>query len=211
MPRPEVYELGPPPSWSARASRGLDAEAVRKALEGREQDPHGAPARAAVLVPIVLDENGCRVLLIRRSPALSQDPSHVAFPGGHIEPGESDIEAALREAYEEIGLLPEHVEVLGCLDIAERRRDGARVTPVIGLVTGAFELELNDTEVEALLEVPLSVLLGEGCGWCEIWRVGATDREVFFFADEVVLGDDLVWGLTARILWDLLELITSEE
>ena len=82
-------------------------------------------------------------------------------------------------------------------------RDGQRVAAVVGLVRGEPRLSLNGSEVEAVLRVPLSALFAEGAAWQEHWGEGR--RTIPFFSHPLVLGDDLVWGLTGRILWDLLE------
>lgn len=149
-------------------------------------------------------------LLIRRAAHLGRDPGHVALPGGFVEPGEELLAAALREADEEIGLDPAAVDVLGPLDVVERPRRGA-VAAFVGLLAERPALVPSPDEVEAVLDVPLATLLSDGVAWEERWPLSSWDRDpavavrpVRFFACDL-LGDDLVWGVTARILWDLLE------
>jgi 8-oxo-dGTP pyrophosphatase MutT (NUDIX family) len=200
--RPDGVRLGEPPSWHVPPP--LDEARLRAALAPVDRAALAATGPiSAVLVPIVEFSGELAVLLTRRASTLSLDPGNVAFPGGRLEHGEHPLEAALREAEEEIGLRPEAVEVLGALDLVERRRDGQRVASVVGLVRGEPELSPNAGEVEAVLVVPLSALFAEGAAWAEQWD--ESRREMRFFSHPLVLGEDLVWGLTARILWDLLE------
>jgi 8-oxo-dGTP pyrophosphatase MutT (NUDIX family) len=205
--RPELAELGEPPPWRGRVASGgvsVSVEQVRACLP--EFDPDELvrrTPRSAVLVPIVERHGGCSVLLTRRAATLSLDAGNVSFPGGHIESGEHPLDAALREAEEEIGLAPSEVEILGSLDLVERARDGQRVVSVVGLIRGTPHLVANEGEVAAILEAPLGALFAEEASWREHW--GEARRPIHFFTHPLHLGDDLVWGLTARILWDLLE------
>ena len=200
--RPEGAQLGAAPSWTVPPR--LDVATLRAALAPLDAEALAALTPvSAVLVPIVEFDGELAVVLTRRASTLNLDPGHIAVPGGRVEAGEHPLETALREAEEEIGLARAQVEILGGLDLVERVRDGQRVASVVGLVDGEPELSLNAAEVEAILVVPLAALFAEGASWREQW--GETRREVRFFADPVVLGEDLVWGLTARILWDLLE------
>lgn len=125
-------------------------------------DPEDKPdlRLAAVLVPIVEHDDGATVLLTRRADHLNSHSGQVAFPGGKLEPGETPVEAALREAEEEIGLDPAHVEVVGFIDPYETGT-GFRILPVISFVRPGFELKADPGEVAEIFEVPLSFLLNE--------------------------------------------------
>ena len=113
------------------------------------------------------------------------------------------------------GLDPARVEILGPLATVERPRGRGSVAPFVGVLPGRPVLVPSPAEVEAILEVPLSVLLADGVAWEERWPVGGAGGQsgpahvVRFFAHDGVLGDDLVWGVTARILWDLLERVAA--
>lgn len=173
------------------------------------------PARqhveAAVLLACYAGADGEAVaVLIRRAAHLGRDPGHVALPGGLVEPGEDLVATALREADEEVGLAPGAVEVLGPLEVVERPRRSGAVAAFVGLLAGRPELAPSPEEVEAVLEVPLAALLADGVAWEERWPLPASPpavHRVRFFSCEL-LGDDLVWGVTARILWDLLDRVT---
>jgi len=229
IPRPPSVAPGDRPNWSALAEemrRSLPLERVKDAVahwpeavaNWTEVVPGGdgaatppavtAEASFAVLVPLFGADGEATVLLIRRAQLLRRDAGHIAFPGGRVEPGERPVAAALREAREEIGLDPTSITVLRCLEVVERI-DGDRVAAFLGVMDGRPELTLNRDEVEAAVEVPLAGLLGDGVGWQERWSFGALERRIHFFADPSMLGDDLIWGLTARILWSLLEGVIS--
>lgn len=168
--------------------------------------PAGARA-AAVLVPL-FDEGGeTRVVLTRRAAGLSSHQGEVSFPGGTVGPGETDLDAALREAEEEVGLAPATVEVIGRLDRLLTPTTGFVLTPFVGAVAGRQVLRPAPDEVEEAFDVPLSRLLDEVVFREERWDQPVPDRPVYFFE----LGTDTVWGVTARILHQLLSLVTGWE
>ena len=114
---------------------------------------------AAVLVPIVARAEGATVLLTQRAARLRQHSGQIAFPGGKIDPqDESPVAAALREAWEEIGLHHRHVDPLGYLDLYATGT-GFRIFPLVAIVRPPFELTLNPEEVDDAFEVPLRFLM----------------------------------------------------
>lgn len=124
-----------------------------KPFEGR------SPAAAAVLVPLVERPQGLTVLLTRRTEHLRDHAGQISFPGGRSEP-EDDGPAgtALREAHEEVGLAPAHVDVIGALPTYTTVTHFV-VTPVVALVRPRFELALDAFEVAEAFEVPLAWLM----------------------------------------------------
>ena len=117
------------------------------------------PAQAAVLVPIVLREGGPTVLLTQRTAHLSTHSGQIAFPGGKVDEEDTDMPAtALREAQEEIGLDPRHVQVIGELPVYVTG-SAFWVTPVIALVSPELTLSPNPDEVDDVFEVPLAFLM----------------------------------------------------
>ena len=213
VPRPAGSRIGPPPPWaslpSERRSRitvGRVAAAVVPLGPGAPQMP---AANAAVLVPVFASASGeAIVLLTRRSERLERDPGHIAFPGGLVEPGESPAEAAVREAGEEIGLGSGEVEVVGPVGVVGRAA-GERIAAFLGVLRRRPLLVLNRSEVESVHEVAMAELLADGAAWQERWPAEGLERTVHFFGGAAGLGDDLVWGVSARILWQLLERVVA--
>lgn len=113
---------------------------------------------AAVLVPIIEHVSGPTVLLTRRADHLNSHSGQVAFPGGKVEPGETPIEGALREAEEEVGLDRSFVDVVGFLNPYETGT-GFRILPVISFVRPGFTLTSDPGEVAEIFEVPLGFLM----------------------------------------------------
>jgi len=138
--------------FAARRARAPELAVLTEAAPGRALVP------AAVLVPVV-QRNEPTVLLTQRTQHLSSHSGQIAFPGGKSDAQDADAEAtALREAYEEVGLAPAHVQVLGRLPQFPIGT-GYLVTPVVALVRPDFELQVNTMEVEAVFEVPLAYLM----------------------------------------------------
>jgi 8-oxo-dGTP pyrophosphatase MutT (NUDIX family) len=154
------------------------------------------PRPAAVLVPIVRRPE-LTVLLTRRSPDLRSHAGQISFPGGRLDPGDSGpLACALREAQEEIGLPPDHVEPLGYLD-SYRTGTGFQVVPVVGLVRPGFTLALDPIEVAEAFEVPLRFLMNPANHRRDSreWRGG---RHRFFYA--MPYEERYIWGATAGML-----------
>lgn len=171
-------------------------------------DPNGSAVipplphrRAAVLVPIVARADGLFLVLTQRSAHLRDHSGQVALPGGKIDPeDETPLDAALREAEEEIGLRREAVRMLGYLD-PYLSATGFLVTPVIGLVDPQATFAPNPEEVAAIFEVPLGFLMD-----AERYLLRSRSwqgRERYFYA--LTYGERLIWGVTAGILHNLRE------
>lgn len=200
---------------------------VRAALGARPPRVLDVPSfrSAAVLVPILARPGGPTLLFTRRSAALPHHRGEISFPGGRLEAGEGPVEAALREAREEVGLDPASVEVLGTLDDLP---SVARfvVTPVAAAVReppAAFAADAG--EVAEPFELPLARLLDPALRRATLWdparlpaelRATLSETELAFEDVDAASGhwrvwsfhaDEtrVVWGLTARILADLLD------
>ena len=161
--------------------------------------------RAAVLVPLVDHPEGMTVLFCQRSRHLRRHAGEVSFPGGRIEEGESEIEAALREAAEEIGLDPATVAIHGRLD-THRAGSGYAMAPVVGIVTPPLRLRPDGVEVDEAFEVPLGFLLDPANHKREtmFWRGADRWYHVWEF------GPRYIWGATAMVLLNLLQVLRGE-
>lgn len=160
----------------------------------------GASRRVAAAVLLtLLGEDDLSLVLIRRATHLRANPGEIAFPGGRIEPGELPLDAALREAEEEVALPLKAVRVLGALPPVLR---AARPEPIAAFVArvhdaAAVRWAPNPAEVADLLITPVSRLMDPAGYWEEAWTRpdGQVWRMSFFD-----LGEDVVWGASARIL-----------
>jgi len=150
---------------------------------------------AAVLVPVVLG-NPPGILLTKRTPHLKSHAGQVSFPGGRIDPEDADPEAAaLREALEEIALDPANVEVLGRMDEFVTGT-GYRITPVVGLLPPGLVYHPSPHEVEAVFELPVSVLLDPDAPRRQRHHVRGVWRDYWVWPHP----DHYIWGATAAIL-----------
>lgn len=170
------------------------APALLDPEEARGLPVHGSK-EAAVLVAIYEDGSELGTVLTRRRADLRRHAGEISFPGGRRDPGESELVlTALREAHEEIGLLPGSVHVAGALPPTPTIATGYAIHPFVGAISTPQAWEPSEREVEEIIEVPLSVLAG-GYGRRRLIR-----RGIPFVTDTYELGDSLVWGATARIL-----------
>ena len=189
---------------SAPPSRAELAADLRTVLLDPEQaaalEVHGR-TNAAVLVPLFLDadDGALHAVFTRRRDDLRRHAGEISFPGGRADDGEDMRDAALREAFEEIGLPPADVELIGALQPTPTIATHYAVYPFVGLIDPGKEWVLSPREVHAVLELSIADL-----------RAGYDRRRMLrrgvpFRTDTYVVGEDLIWGATARILADLLQ------
>lgn len=180
-----------------------------------------ASRHASVLVPLVMHEDGLRLLLTRRDPRLSVHAGQISFPGGGRDPEDRDaVHTALREAEEEIGLAPSMVETLGCMPLYTTVT-GFAITPVVALVDARARWRLQQSEVAEVFEVPLAFLMDpahhELRGWdtpeAACAQPGAgPDRRVFFampWHDPGTGRSYFIWGATAAMIRNLYRLLIA--
>ena len=163
------------------------------------------PIAAAVLVPIIDRPEGLTVLLTQRASHLRHHAGQISFPGGRIEPtDEGPVEAALREAEEEIGLAREHVTPAGYLN-PQLVVSGYWVTPVVGFVSATCALTLDAREVESTFEVPLAHILDSANHHPRERSFGTSTIRVF----EIPFGPYKIWGATAAMLMELYRVLAQ--
>lgn len=159
--------------------------------------------RAGVLVPLLDGPNGLELLFTVRSSELKSHAGEVAFPGGGLEPGESHLEAALRETLEEVGLSVTEAQVIGRLS-DHPSPAGYVATPFVASVPWPQELDLDPREVESVFTVPLR----------ELASITPTTRPANLSRYRRLLysypwGDYLIWGFTGNLVRELLEIIST--
>ena len=159
---------------------------------------------AAVLVPIILRDPDPTVLFTQRSAALRHHAGQISFPGGRLEVSDSSpIDAALREAREEVGLEPQFVTVIGYLP-DHIIGSGFRVTPVVAFVRPGFSLVTDAREVEETFEVPLNFLF-DPANFRSRMRQYVPELPPVELKD-IPVGDRNIWGATAGMLMNLYRL-----
>lgn len=165
----------------------------------------GASRRPAAVLCALFDESGeAQVVLTRRSSRLRSHTHQVSFPGGRLDQGEGEVDAALREAHEEVGIDPASVRILGRLSSLRTVVNPAPITPFVGALPERPVLTPNPSEVERAFTVPLAELTLPDVYREEIWTFpDGSERTLHFFE----LIGDTVWGATARMLVELLELV----
>jgi 8-oxo-dGTP pyrophosphatase MutT (NUDIX family) len=163
----------------------------------------GKVTKAAVLIPLVLKEEGLSVLLTQRTNHLRDHAGQISFPGGRMDPeDESPNDTALRESQEEIGLDPKRVEIIGHLP-QYLTVSGYSVTPVVGLVQAQAEYVLDEFEVADVFEVPLSFLLDPANHQVRLWQSEQGGRRFYSMPYE----NRFIWGATAGMLRNLYHLL----
>ena len=160
--------------------------------------------RASVFVPFYPTPEGLSIIFTKRPEHLPSHSGQISFPGGGREADDrNNLVTALRETYEEIGVKPEDVEVWGRLRPERTPSSNYYISPFIGLVPYPYEFQVNFNEVERLIIVPLAHLLDPETFDSGLyhWQDQAYHTHTYTF------GQDVIWGLTARILNNLFSLL----
>lgn len=162
-------------------------------------DPTRSLRPAAVLVPLIERRSAIHVVLTRRAAALRRHGGQVAFPGGRIDPGDASLAAAaLRESWEEIGLAPGDVELLGELGPHETVT-GFSIYPFVGRIRRPVRFRPDPNEVAEIFDVPLAFLLDSANFQVHRRRWQGSWRRYY----AIPYGPHYIWGATARILKSL--------
>lgn len=154
--------------------------------------------KASVLIPLFLKNGKLYTLMTLRSKELRTSAGEVCFPGGKRDPSDrDDVDTALREAEEEIGLPPEDVEVV-CRLLPIINKSGLLVTPVVGFIEESFCPRSNPAEVSAVFTVPLDFFTSEKDHCAPPGAAGTIGPlHLFHFVDPDSGSQYHIWGLTA--------------
>lgn len=179
---------------------------ARLAARQRRVVPPGPLIAAAVLVPIV-DRGEPWIAFAKRTDRVGHHKGQISFPGGVVTAADpSPLDAALRESEEEVALPRGAVEPLGVLDDTETFATRFVITPFVGLVREPVAWQPDGEEIEKVIEVPYAALAAEGAFRVEWWERDGVRRPVYFFDYH----GEVIWGATARILRQFLELVAPD-
>lgn len=157
---------------------------------------------AAVLIPIFERSGEPHAVFTRRTDTVRRHKGEISFPGGVQDPGDEDLRAtALREAEEEVGLDPSEVRVVGELDDIPTFVTGYVVTPFVGVVPEGYPWRAKAEEVAEVLEFALSTLVRVERR--EEWVRGGVTIPMYVYE----VGEARIWGATARIVWQFLQVV----
>jgi 8-oxo-dGTP pyrophosphatase MutT (NUDIX family) len=183
-----------PPAWSPEIT-----------IERLVRPMSGPPTGAAVLIPIVLHEDGATLLFTQRTAHLNDHAGQISFPGGRVEDSDvSPVDTALRETEEEVGLARKHVEIIGTLP-EYQTATGFRVQPVVGLVQPPFETTADPFEVAEIFEVPLSFLMNGMHHQRRTAEFPTGPRSFYVMPYERFF----IWGATAGMLRNLFHFLRA--
>jgi 8-oxo-dGTP pyrophosphatase MutT (NUDIX family) len=168
-------------------------------------DPNLNCRRAGVLVLIYPCGGEPCVVLTRRTDSVDNHRGQISFPGGSLDAGEDAITAALREGWEELGIDPARLEVIGALSPLYIPPSGFCVYPTVALAAARPDFIPNPHEVAEVIEAPLALLLAPDIRREEVWEIRGAPVRVPFYA----VGQHKVWGATAMVLCELLALLQT--
>jgi 8-oxo-dGTP pyrophosphatase MutT (NUDIX family) len=183
-------------------------EKLRRALALRQKIRLSCTGltEAAVLVPIFRKDGEYHILFTRRSEQVPQHKGQISFPGGARSEGDPGLlDTALRESWEEIGLEAKDAEILGELDDTPTTISSFNISPFIAFIPYPYEFNLNRYEIDEIFSIPVSALLNKANKKEECYTFG---NEVFVDYSYEYEGK-LIWGATARIVHQLLEVWQS--
>jgi 8-oxo-dGTP pyrophosphatase MutT (NUDIX family) len=184
-------------------------ETIKRTLNSRTpkqiQNRNATYVHAAVLIPLFTDNGELKILLTKRSMQVKDHKGQISFPGGVVEETDQGLEeTALREAYEEIGLLREDVEILGQADEATTVVSNYIIRPFVGVIPYPYDFKISPEEVDRLIEVPFKVFSGNGSQYI---RHSAEFEGITYPGSAFEYEGDVIWGATARILVNLVEIL----
>ncbi len=187
----------------------MDLETLRRRIEAALADRPRRVVEQEGLIPaavllLLTNRGGPHVVFAKRTEDVAHHKGQFSFPGGIVETWDgSHLETALREAQEDIGLPPSAVEILGTLDDTETRATQFVITPFVGLIRDPVSYTPDGKEIERVLEVPLEALLDPANFRVEMWERNGEVQPVYFYEH----GGETIWGATARILKQFLDLV----
>ena len=167
----------------------------------------GELIHAAVLIPIFKSDDGYEVLFTERTHKVEHHKGQISFPGGATDSDDKDFkETALRESFEEVGLLQEDVDVLGRLDDQLTIASKFIVHPYVGKIPHPYNFEINQDEVERIISVPFELFFEENSDK----HLSSIEFDTFTYRGPAYRYNDvIIWGATAIMMSRLVRLLTG--
>jgi 8-oxo-dGTP pyrophosphatase MutT (NUDIX family) len=161
---------------------------------------------SAVLLPIYCRQGKYCILFTQRTERMKEHKGQISFPGGARQEGDKTLlDTALRESAEEIGLVPDEVEVLGELDDALTATSNYVISPFVGLIPWPYQFKLDGWEIEEIIEVPILALMDKKSWREEAETIKGRTVTSYFYHYQ----GKIIWGATARILHQFLEIFAQ--
>ena len=189
------------------------AERIRSALYNRApfeiDNQSGTLIDSAVLIPIFETTSGYEVLFTERTHKVEHHKGQISFPGGAVEPEDKDFEeTALRESFEEVGLLREDVKILGRLDDQLTVASSFIIHPFVGKIPHPYDFEINEDEVERIISVPLDLFFIENSDL----HPASIEFETFTYRGPAYRYDDVtIWGATAIMMSKFIRVLNGNK
>jgi len=170
------------------------------------QDQNSSCIHAAVLIPLFRGDDGeHRILFTQRTDRVEHHKGQISFPGGAVDKEDGTFEeTALREAFEEIGLLSEDVTILGRIDDTLTVVSNFIIHPFVGLIPHPYDFRINPEEVKRIIEVPFEVFFINRSTdkMIDIEHKGVTYKSLNY-----LYNGEVIWGATARIMKNFVKII----
>ena len=195
-------------SWERMAVKSqegnsIESESLQKYSKWLNEEKLSIMKTAAVLIGFFEKGNNWYFPLIKRPMHEKNHPGQIALPGGARENNETLEETALREAFEEVGIIPNNVEIIGKLTPLPVPVSNYLIYPFVGIINKEPEWKINKDEVAELIILKLDDLIEADDGYSENWDLRGNKVKVPVFK----LSDKTIWGATATVLCEMLDLI----
>jgi len=185
----------------------LTLETIREVLKNHSPKKlaEDGTIQGAVVVPIYQKNSQLYLLVTKRTENLSMHKGQISFPGGKKDPKDKTLlQCALRETFEEIGIPKKKMSILGALDQIKTYGSNIRLSPFVCEICSPFRLKINKLEVEEVIEIPFDELLKDE-NWSQKNALVTFPKEqiIYYFYYK----NWVVWGATAKILYQLVQLV----
>ncbi len=187
----------------SKKGESIESESLQKYSDWITEEKLNSMKEAAVLVGLYKKDNEWYFPLIKRPMHEKNHPGQIALPGGAMEKDESLNMTALREAYEEVGIRPENVDIIGKLTPLPVPVSNYLIHPFVGIIKDEPRWKINEEEVEELIILKLNHLIEADNKYSEDWKLRGIEVKVPIFK----VMEKTVWGATATVLCELLDLI----